>query len=200
MIVGSLTVFEFACEAVMGNTYSLALFGIGVLLVGFLVVIPIMAMILRGAASMANRVLGGGQPHQQPPQFEERTSGSSFDPDNPFAAPQTQTVVHANPNGVPVPGFGRALGIAFACVISNYVFRFAFAIVASRLVGAQAFFAIGSAVSLVINFLVWSFLHSWLLPTKFGRAALVVFFEGVIVVVLSIVFGGLLMMLATFTS
>lgn len=163
----------------MGDSTSWAMFFVGVFLVYAAVVLPIFAVVLRGGVSIANRMLGPQTPVTRP--FEERGSGGDYDPDNPFAAPRVQSVAQESPShqAIPTPKFGWAVLIVFVSFVVYSALRFVGVLLLIRVppIGSVGVAFGFQALTLALQFVLWSAIRKWMLPTSFGKAALVTVFE-----------------------
>ena len=119
----------------MGDMTSLILFSGGGLLIYAVIVLPIMAIILRGAVGLTNRALGPRKPTAST--FEERSSDTVPDPDNPFAAPRVQAVIQevSSTLALPAPKVGWAVVISLVSLIAHTAVRFIAVLLTIQVVG-----------------------------------------------------------------
>lgn len=185
----------------MNNDPAAAIAGLLLgLICGLAIGLPIGAVILRAAISLANKMLG---PKSQ--ELIERSSSSSpsgFSSSDPFAAPQTQTVVKTA-GAVPEPDFGKALLVALVTMVCNFVVSFmvglatGFVLAGTEIRDQAAITFIAQLASLPFSFLTIAAVRTFMLPTTFGRGALVTLFEFLIVIaVVAVIVGVMALVLA----
>ena len=159
------------------------------LLVGSLIVlviiVPIAGILLRAGVSFANKLLGpkpvtGGSDRAETWADEHATTMSSpveaagSEPVNPYRTPRHAESLAVVPVGViPAPSFGYACGIAFVAGFVNLISTGVIEALFSPASGGLAYIAL----KLFANVVVYMTIYKFMLPTSFGRAALVWFLQ-----------------------
>lgn len=152
----------------------------------FIIVLMIVSVIMRFAVVLANKCFGGSA-----------SSTYSDDWDDWDDAPRSYRGRRQNAL-IPEPSFGKGMGIAFVAYIVNFVVNFAIGIAFG--VGMQgmarggmrggadpALFILVQGMSMVVSFLIWSGILTAMLPTSFGRAALVTLFMALIGIAITVI-------------
>jgi hypothetical protein len=137
------------------------------------------AVILRAACSWYNSMVGrssGRKGYANPPPAPGQlpTHGN-----NPYASPTTYSHMPDRTDvGVPEPDFGKAWLISFVTILINGMIGFVVGLaigLGGAAAGAQGAVPviISMVVSIPISFLVFAGMLTAMLPTSFGRAAIV---------------------------
>ncbi|WP_439621733.1 hypothetical protein [Gemmata sp.] len=162
------------------------------------------AVILRGAVSLANMCVGGGQAPAADP-YEDEYEGDHRRPR--YGRYKVDT-------GIPVPSIGQAMVVVLLAGIANFVIQLVIVVAVVGVAGGgaganqrggfganpQAGFGargagaggaemVANLISLPATFLVASLITSGMLPTSFGRACLVTLFQYLIVIAIAIAIG-----------
>ena len=156
--------------------------------IALLVGLIIGAVLLLASVHITNKVVGN-KPASSNTQFgysdeTYATSRGMLDESNPFAVPTVQTIaadVSQGP-GVPMPDFGRACLIVFVNGLATMGVGFVLGLLIGG-AGARMSGLLPQIVGIGISILV----YQNLLPTSFGRAALVWLFQFLIVLAIIIV-------------
>lgn len=152
----------------------------------FVILLMIISVIMRFAVSLANKCLGSSS----------RSRSYDDDWDDDWDAPRYR---RGRPGGaIPEPTFGKGMLIAFVAYLINAVVSFAIGIVfgvgiqgmgagGMRGGAAPAMMLLAQFISAVVGFLIWSGILTAMLPTSFGRGALVTLFMLIIGTVIAII-------------
>lgn len=172
---------------------------LGFVCVALLLAIPvgllIAAVIFRGAVSLTNMCVGGGQAPPADPYEDEYESD--------YRRPRYGR--YKADTGVPMPSIGQAMLIVFLSGVANFVIQLVivFGVMAvmggpapnpqagfganqqvgfgARGAGGNGAEIVANLISLPTTFFVASLISSGMLPTSFGRACLVTLFQYLIV-------------------
>ncbi|HYH69227.1 MAG TPA: hypothetical protein VD866_31325 [Urbifossiella sp.] len=147
-----------------------------VLVVALPLVVTAGAAVMRAAVGLANRVLGRA--------VEDRDYG--YAEDDYYLPPWHATAV-------PLPGFGKAVGIVAVVALVDLAAGYGLSIVAEQARGldGDARRIVFGAAALASAFLIQTGIFKLLLPTTFPRASLVAAFVLLLGVPLLLVAGGL---------
>jgi len=160
------------------------------MLVGIPIGLLIGAVILRGAVSITNSVLGSSGSRRYDYYDDD-------DDDEYYPTPRRRS---RSGGAVPSPSIGKGMLIGFIILIVQSVLGFMINFVFGRGVAAANANAMGAAImsqliSIPVCFLVVATLLSALLPTTFGKACLVALFYILIVIAIAaVIFGTLFFM------
>jgi len=160
----------------------------------FVIGIPIGAVVLRGAVSLANKILGPPKADSQrlPEDSIEMPAGSS-DPSNPYSAPQVTSVAgYRQDTVIPEPSFGSAYLMVLAQLILGVVVGFVIGLAIGAALGAEASW-LASVLSLVVGVGINAVVLSSMLPTTFKRGMLVSFMQILIGLLIAAVIIGVAM-------
>lgn len=144
-----------------------------------LAIVLIGASLLRAGVSLTNSMLGPEEPIELPRQQHEVQTGDALQVTkdlNPYSAPASYAAP-LNPLSttvVPEPGRVKACGIVLAHVLNSGLIHIVF---------------IRLMATLLVGFLVAPILYRFLLPTTFGKAAIVYVFQVLIALVIGIGLG-----------
>lgn len=148
------------------------------------------AVLLRAAISVANKILGKQPAANETQPFSEPVESLSSEPmdsTNPYSPPtHAATNVASGSTAIPEPNFGFAIVISLAVSLAGGVIGGVFGALTE---GSEVTEAVGSILSLVLSFVVSAFILSKLLPTTYGRAALVCVIYGLIAFAIFFVVG-----------
>jgi len=181
------------------------------------IAVAVGALLLRAAVSLANKVLGPVGPPAMPESglpissdgFKPQASDESpfaiqtqmpaepSDLDgNPFATPAVAATgaIPSAPgtrNAIKEPDFGKAMGIVFLSGVATGILNFLFGLISSE-VRVEPILVI--PLNLVLGVLITIFIYAGMLPTTFGKAALVYLFYVLIAIavaggIFGVVFG-----------
>lgn len=161
--------------------------------IGFTLGVAIGAVILRAAISLYNKSSGGSS---------NGNSGKPAYPTNQSLNPYDQQAAYGQPKpfapmpptlsaGIPEPSFPKAMGIIAVAGIVNAVVSFLVGFVIGLIGGGagvpmQGIQLVAQLVSLVTGFFTMSLVVSGMLPTTFGRAALVTLYYFLICIAIAI--------------
>lgn len=168
--------------------------GIFICVLPFFLVIALVigAVLLRAAVHIANQVVGN-RPSSSNTQFgypgeSYGTSRGMLDESNPFAVPTVQTIAAdvSQGTGIPTPDFGRACLIVFV----NGLVSFGLGLVLGLFLGGVESRILAQVLGIGVSIVV----YQNMLPTSFGRAALVWLFQFLIVLAIVIVIVGIILM------
>ncbi len=152
------------------------------LIVGLGVFLALMAMILRAAVAVANRILPKNDlpAEEQAVALDEDASIGSHDTDrprdlsNPFSPPETENELPLPSVAIPTPGLGRACLTVFAQTIVLGGFSVLLSLGLDYQVDRNGMI-LGS--TLVLHFLLAALILKLILPTTFVRGLLVSVFQ-----------------------
>ena len=171
--------------------------------VAFLIGVVIGAVFLRASISLANKVFSPEVSGYRPPPRQlpsDNISSAMPDPSNPYAAPSTPMAPAYGGTfrpAIPEPSFGKAMGIVAVAGIVGGVINIVIGLV---LQGSPELALVGGFANLLVGFLVSSTVYSMMLPTSFGRAALVYLFTILIVIAIAVVVGGMFLGIGLLTG
>jgi len=163
---------------------AVGLYGIVFLLVGLILGVLIGAILFRAGVSLANKVLG---PQAIELSDKEQPVGETFinapvaKNANPYAAPASPSakLSQANTAAIPEPNMGKACGIVLVhALIAGMINFFVYLLLQDSLAASLA--------NLILGFLLATSVYSAMLPTTFGRAALVYVFQMLIALAIGI--------------
>ncbi|MEZ6124389.1 MAG: hypothetical protein R3C49_14620 [Planctomycetaceae bacterium] len=129
---------------------------------------PLMAVILRTAIEVSNRILGDRESRLETVEVHSHATPQPDEGEyNPFASPSVQTMVVEIPGVIPMPSFSRACWLALLnLAVTMIATIFAIVGLTDGPVGMLAVLAGQAAFTLILKYA---------LPTTLGRSALVVF-------------------------
>jgi hypothetical protein len=144
------------------------------------VLLAIISVVMRFAVVLANKCLGGSAPRYD-----------DYDDDDwdSYERPARRDRRSA---AIPEPNFLKGMGIAFVAYIVNFIVNVGLALALGVGIAGLArgggvrggadpgLMILFQVVNLAVSFLVWSGILAAMLPTTFGRAALVTLFMAII--------------------
>ncbi len=172
----------------------ISLFGLLIIPLMLFLAVAFAAVVYRGACSILN-ALSGRQPV---PVSADPFSGDApktmpaaptKDVSNPYAAPTVSTPVATSlvATAVPMPSFPKAMGIVLLGGIAQFLMNLFFELVITQIAGNAAILIIGMIVRLILGWLILAVIGQGLLPTTFGKGALVALIYNLLMIVVAVV-------------